>query len=109
MSAPAVPAAARVAAPGRRRRRGAGTPWALLAPTLILLTALFCVPVVHNVWLALHRVTPYDALGEGQWVGLKNFAAVLGNPQTWLNGSTPTSTAGARGRSRSVRRAVAAG
>lgn len=72
--------------PARWSRRGrAATPYALLAPTVIMLTVLFGVPAVYNVWLALHKVTPYDALGEGDYVGLANFGAVLSDPQTLLS------------------------
>ncbi len=72
--------------PGRRRTRRDATPYVLLAPTLILLTGLFAIPAVYNVWLALHKVTPYDALGDGEFVGLGNFENILNNPQTWLSG-----------------------
>jgi multiple sugar transport system permease protein len=57
-----------------------------LAPTLILLGLLFALPVAYNVWLALHKVTPYDALGDGTFVGGANFVSVLTNPKTWLSG-----------------------
>lgn len=50
-----------------------------------MLVLLFGVPAVYNVWLALHEVTPYDALGDGAWVGLKNFTAVLTDPTTLLS------------------------
>ena len=71
---------------GSRRSKRDATPYVLLAPTLILLTALFAVPAVYNVWLALHKVTPYDALGDGDFVGLANFENILGSQQTWLSG-----------------------
>ncbi|MHB1009652.1 MAG: carbohydrate ABC transporter permease [Propionibacteriaceae bacterium] len=74
------------AAPGRSaRRRRAATPYVLLAPTVVMLTILFAVPAVYNVWLALHKVTPYDALGEGDYVGVANFESVLANPLTPLS------------------------
>lgn len=61
------------------------TPYGLIAPGMIMLVLLFGVPAVYNVWLALHEVTPYDALGDGAWVGLKNFTAVLTDPTTLLS------------------------
>lgn len=74
------------AAPGRSaRRRRAATPYVLLAPTLVMLTILFAVPAVYNVWLSLHKVTPYDALGEGDYVGSANFESVMANPLTLLS------------------------
>jgi multiple sugar transport system permease protein len=42
-----------------------------------MLVLLFLVPAGYNVWLGFHRLTPYDALGDGEWVGLDNFAQVL--------------------------------
>ncbi|MGJ6980787.1 carbohydrate ABC transporter permease [Aestuariimicrobium soli] len=72
--------------PAARRRRQPLAPYALLAPTLTLLAVLFVLPGLYNLWLSLHKVTPYDALGDGTFVGLDNFRAVLGSPQTWVNG-----------------------
>lgn len=69
-----------------RRRRPDLTPYALLTPTLVLLAVLFALPAVYNVWLALHDVTPYDALGEGRFVGADNFRSVLSSDQLWLAG-----------------------
>lgn len=72
--------------PRVRPRRGDPTPYLLLTPTLVLLTALFAIPAGYNVWLALHEVTPYDALGDGEFVGLTNFVSVFTDPQTWSSG-----------------------
>ena len=73
---------------GRVTRRSFATqttPYALVAPGIIMLCLLFGVPTVYNVWLAFHEVTPYDALGDGAWVGWDNFAAMLSNPLTKLS------------------------
>ncbi len=69
----------------RRPWRRQATPYALLAPGMIMLVLLFGVPAVYNVWLSFHEVTPYDALGDGPWVGLRNFTHVLSDPQTLLS------------------------
>lgn len=69
----------------RRPWRIRVTPYALIAPGLIMLVLLFGVPAVYNVWLSLHKVTPFDALGDGPFVGWQNFRAVLSNPLTALS------------------------
>ncbi|RZT17035.1 carbohydrate ABC transporter membrane protein 1 (CUT1 family) [Kribbella sp. VKM Ac-2569] len=67
------------------RRRGPSgrlTPYGLIAPGVTILILLFAVPAAYNIWLSLHDVTPYDALGDGQFVGAGNFRSVLKNPLT---------------------------
>ncbi len=76
-----------VAVAGVRRRpwRTRLTPYGLIAPGLIMLVLLFGVPAIYNIWLSLHEVTPYDALGDGPFVGGRNFSSVLRNPLTALS------------------------
>ncbi len=69
----------------RRPWRTRLTPYGLVAPGMIMLALLFGVPAGYNIWLSLHEVTPYDALGDGPFVALSNFAAVLADPQTPLS------------------------
>lgn len=69
----------------RSRLIDRATPYTMVAPTLVLLVLLFAVPAVYNVWLSMHKVTPYDAVGEGDYVGLANFRAVLSSSSTWFN------------------------
>lgn len=71
--------------PRRRIFRNWATPYGLLAPGLIMLALLFGVPAVYNVWLALHEMTPFDAIGDGPFVGLDNFRAVLTDQLTGLS------------------------
>jgi multiple sugar transport system permease protein len=61
------------------------TPYALLAPGLVLLSLLFGIPAIYNLWLAFHTVTPYDAAGEGVWAGFSNFVTVLTDPAILLS------------------------
>ncbi|GAA1596072.1 MULTISPECIES: carbohydrate ABC transporter permease [Kribbella] len=68
--------------PRRRGPSGGLTPYGLIAPGLIILLLLFAVPAAYNLWLSVHDVTPYDALGDGPFVGLGNFRSVLTNPLT---------------------------
>lgn len=52
-------------------------PYGLVAPGMALLIVLFLVPTIYNVWLSFVRMTPYDSLGDGTWVGLQNYVDVL--------------------------------
>lgn len=81
----AVPAPVRTPPSRRRTRSGQLTPYALIAPTIVLLALLFLLPALYNVWLAFHEVTPYDALGDGSWVGLDNFTEALASPLTAIS------------------------
>ncbi|NIK61987.1 carbohydrate ABC transporter permease [Kribbella shirazensis] len=67
----------------RRSPSGALTPYGLIAPGLTILILLFAVPAAYNIWLSLHDVTPYDALGDGTFVGAGNFRSILTNPLTF--------------------------
>jgi multiple sugar transport system permease protein len=67
----------------RRSPSGTLTPYGLIAPGLTILLLLFAVPAAYNIWLSLHDVTPYDALGDGTFVGAGNFRSVLTNPLTF--------------------------
>lgn len=72
--------------PVRRRSRAPLatrlTPYGLVAPGLVMLALLFGLPALYNGWLSLHEITPYDALGDGEFVGADNFAAAFANPLT---------------------------
>lgn len=85
-ASPSVAGAAGGASVRRRRPwRQRATPYAMLAPGMLMLVLLFGVPAVYNVWLSLHEVTPYDALGDGPFVGVRNFARVFTDPQTYAS------------------------
>ncbi|WP_069814032.1 carbohydrate ABC transporter permease [Streptomyces sp. TP-A0874] len=83
MTAPAVDSqpvrpAERVG-PGRRERRSARrswTPWAFLAPGLLLALLFKFIPMVKGIRLSLYEVQPF--LGD-RWVGLENYRTVLGD------------------------------
>jgi multiple sugar transport system permease protein len=66
----------------RRGPSGALAPYGLIAPGLTILLLLFAVPAAYNIWLSLHDVTPYDALGDGTFVGTGNFRSILTDPLT---------------------------
>lgn len=69
---------------GRPLAPGA-TPYLLVAPGLVMLCLLFGAPALYNLWLAFREITPYDGLLDGTFVGLDNFADILGNPLTRLS------------------------
>lgn len=59
------------------------TPYALLAPTLLMLTLLFVFPALYNIYLSFRNMTPYDALDGGTWAGLSNYREVLTSQETY--------------------------
>jgi multiple sugar transport system permease protein len=66
------PRAARTAARSRDNRDG----WLFLAPYLVLFTVFVILPTVLGIWISLHD---YDyTLAEKPWVGLDNYAGLLG-------------------------------
>ncbi|MBB1243060.1 sugar ABC transporter permease [Streptomyces durbertensis] len=54
----------------------------LCAPAALVMVAVTGWPIVYSVWLSLHR---YDLRfpGDQEFVGLSNYAAVLGNSYWW--------------------------
>lgn len=64
----------------RLRRRA--LPYGLVAPGMLLLLLLFGVPTVYNVALSFQRITPYDAVGGGEWIGWRNYVDVITSPLT---------------------------
>ncbi|GAA2542096.1 sugar ABC transporter permease [Winogradskya consettensis] len=81
----AVPTAA-----GRPRRRShsrrAGTPYAFLAPAIVLFVAFLGAPIVYAAYLSLRKVKVSGlGLGSGSrteiWAGLSNYARSLTDPE----------------------------
>ncbi|GIE36046.1 ABC transporter permease [Actinoplanes italicus] len=81
-SKPATPAAAARRRPAARR---AGTPYAFLAPALILFAAFLAAPIVYAGYLSLRKVK-VSGLGLGAksrteiWAGLDNYTRSLTDP-----------------------------
>lgn len=76
---PAAPPTARQA--GRRRD---GLPYALLAPSIVVLGAVLAYPLVQLVLISLQRYRLRELIrGSGTFVGLANYQAVLGDPFFW--------------------------
>jgi multiple sugar transport system permease protein len=65
---------------GKRAERKLG--WMLCAPAAIVMVAVTAWPIIYSIWLSLQR---YDLRfpGQTQFVGLDNYATVLGNSYWW--------------------------
>jgi multiple sugar transport system permease protein len=59
---------------------GAGS-WLLLAPCLLYLVAFAVYPLFYSLRLSFTDLTAAD--GTGEWVGLRNYADLLADPQFW--------------------------
>lgn len=68
-------------APRRRRRRGAWTAWAFLAPVAIYLVVFYAYPLYRNVELSVRDYTVRSfVMGDAPFVGLDNYVKVLQDP-----------------------------
>ncbi|GAA4957864.1 carbohydrate ABC transporter permease [Actinoplanes utahensis] len=71
--------------PAPRRRKAGGTPYAFLAPALILFAAFLAAPIVYAGYLSLRKVK-VSGLGLGSkartevWAGFDNYARSLSDP-----------------------------
>ncbi|PSL55882.1 carbohydrate ABC transporter membrane protein 1 (CUT1 family) [Saccharothrix carnea] len=74
-SAPAPPA--RTARRSRVDRRG----WLFVAPFLVVFALVFLAPIAYALWLSLFREQVF--FGGTEFVGLDNYAAVLGDAKFW--------------------------
>lgn len=69
--------------PARRGRRSL-LPYALLAPSLVLLVAVLAYPLYRLVAISLQRYRLRELIrGEGSFVGLDNYVTVLTDPFFW--------------------------
>ncbi|WP_454043343.1 carbohydrate ABC transporter permease [Cellulosimicrobium sp. Marseille-Q8652] len=74
--------------PARRRpvlgHRSALRPWLLLGPALVVLGVLLLWPLVRVVLLSLQDYGLRQiASGESNWIGLQNYADILGDSYLW--------------------------
>lgn len=77
-------------APGRatrkpRRRQGAGTPWLLSLPTLLLLAAVLGYPLIRMIELSFQNMRLRELLSgrTPPWVGFDNYTRILGDSAFW--------------------------
>ncbi|MCX4743173.1 carbohydrate ABC transporter permease [Streptomyces antibioticus] len=83
---PSPPPRADVRKPPRRRgEAGAGTPWLLLAPCLLVLALVMGYPLVRLVTLSFQKFGQSQLWGfqPAESVGFDNFAQVLGDTEFW--------------------------
>ncbi|MBC8330520.1 MAG: sugar ABC transporter permease [Anaerolineae bacterium] len=52
------------------------------APSIFMMTALMVIPLIMAIWLGMNYMT-YANINAPQFVGLKNYIDVLGDPQLW--------------------------
>ena len=69
-------------AAGDAARRGAATPYLLLAPALAAAAFLVLSPVAETIWMSLHQVVLFRPRTR-PFVGLANYAHALAEPQFW--------------------------
>jgi N,N'-diacetylchitobiose transport system permease protein len=74
----------------RRRRRSrerildAATPYLLILPVVLVLTALLAYPIYRLVVLSLQRYQLFELIQhKGHWIGLDNFSSILGDQVFW--------------------------
>jgi N,N'-diacetylchitobiose transport system permease protein len=81
--APPPPAARKK--PARGRSGGAGTPWLLLAPCLLILALVLGYPLVRLVTLSFQEFGQSQLWGfkPAESVGFDNFSKVLGDSEFW--------------------------
>lgn len=71
--------AARASGPSRRDGWGKVRPYAYLAPAALVIFVFHLWPMLFGAWISLHRWS----LRKVGFVGLANYAAVLGDPEWW--------------------------
>jgi N,N'-diacetylchitobiose transport system permease protein len=70
---------------GKRTSGGAGTPWLLLAPCLLILGLVLGYPLVRLVTLSFQKFGQSQLWGfqPADWVGFDNFTGILGDGEFW--------------------------
>lgn len=67
-----------------RKKRATPLPWALLAPTFVILGILVGYPLVRLVVLSFQEFGPQQLFGQpAKFVGLANYTATLGDSEFW--------------------------
>lgn len=70
-------------APALRNRYARLTPYALLAPTLILLGATVVFPILYNFYISLFDFNLLSDPTPTDWVGFGNYLSLFSDPQFW--------------------------
>ena len=70
--------------PPPRRRRTSWWPYLLIAPTVLATAFLLLYPLTRNVVISVQEFgLPQLVRGDARFVGLANYARVLGDPEFW--------------------------
>ncbi|WP_033439807.1 carbohydrate ABC transporter permease [Saccharothrix sp. NRRL B-16314] len=70
--------------PPPRRRRTSWWPYLLIAPTVLATAFLLLYPLARNVVMSVQEFgLPQLVRGDARFVGLANYARVLGDPEFW--------------------------
>lgn len=70
--------------PGVKHAQRAGekwAPWVLLTPTLLIMNVVGIYPLLHSLYISLTGAKPTDPSAHQGWVGLSNYAKVIGDGQ----------------------------
>jgi N,N'-diacetylchitobiose transport system permease protein len=79
-----VKADAAAAAPARRAPRRSFAPFAMLAPAIVMLAVFIGWPLVQIIVMSFQEYGRAQIFGQpASFVGLDNYAAVLGDPEFW--------------------------
>jgi N,N'-diacetylchitobiose transport system permease protein len=73
-------------APAKRRRQGRFAPYLLLSPALLIVLAIFGVPLVVMLLLSFQnwtQVGEFTTTLQGQWTGLSNYTSLLSSSDFW--------------------------
>ena len=62
----------------RMTRSLSGSIWLMLTPAVALIAVFILVPMVLTVWLSFHEWSTQTGFGSARFVGLRNFADLLG-------------------------------
>lgn len=68
------------ASPHRRRRDDRKVAWLFIAPVLIGFAVFYLYPTVRGVWWSF---TDYSLIGQADFVGVQNYAAVFADSEFW--------------------------
>src|SRR5687767_16007334 len=78
-------ATAQTGAPQSRRSRGLsekGLAFWMVSPSLLLIALVAAYPIGYAIWLSLNEYSVRVA-GLSRWAGLRNYEAVLSDPEFW--------------------------
>jgi len=73
-------------APAPKRRRGAMAPYLLLSPSLLIILAIFGLPLIVMFILSFQnwsQINEFSSALKGQWTGFTNYTTLLTDSEFW--------------------------